>query len=310
MRIAILGAGSYVSRAILPQLLRQSDWEALLYTRTPDQLAGWASERRLPGGRISVEASSEFGGRACDAIVNFVGAGDPRLVNRLGDAILPISAEWDERVVEALRKRPATRYIFASSGVATGDAFLSPRKPGAPLKRLARKDFYARAKAEAEERHRALGDLPIVDLRLYAFYSADMGTELGYLVCNILRMLRARSILWTDEHDIARDYMHPEDLSSAIMAVLRASPQNAAHDLVSAGPLRKFDLLRRFQERFGLQWQVGQSHAAANKMNYYSEDFSLSNLGFAPRFTAMEAVIEQATSFLASSGGLADLERG
>ena len=41
--------------------------------------------------RISIEASEAFGDRACEVIVNFVGAGDPRLVNRMGEEILPLT---------------------------------------------------------------------------------------------------------------------------------------------------------------------------------------------------------------------------
>jgi nucleoside-diphosphate-sugar epimerase len=308
MRIAILGAGSYVSRAILPYLLRRSDWEALLYTRAPDHLKDWAVERHLPAERISIEASDAFGGRPFDVVVNLIGAGDPRLVVRMGDGILALTAEWDERVLQQVKKRPSTRYIFASSGAAAGGDFDTPRTQGAPLRQPAGHDHYARAKADAEERHRALGDLSITDLRLYNFYSADMGAELGYLVCSMLQNVLDRSTFVSDEHDIARDYLHPEDLSTAMMAVLRSTPQNGAFDLASLGPVRKFELLRRFDRQFGLKWQIRPSDCAPNKINYYSEDLSLRALGFEPKFSAMEAVIDQATAFLAKTGCLPQVE--
>jgi len=301
MRVAILGAGSYVSRAILPGLLRSTDWEAILHTRAPEPLTRWAVGRGLPRERISVLSSNEFGSRAFDVVVNFVGAGDPRLVNEMGKDILAVTTEWDLRALEVLRQRPSTRYIFASSGVATGEDFALPREPGAPLKAPAPGDHYARAKAEAEARHREHGDLSIVDLRLYGFYSAEMGARLGYLVCALLQSLLAGSVLTTDEHDIARDYLHPDDLVSAIAAVVRSMPLNGAFDLASVAPVRKFELLGRFHEKFDLQWQVKSSTAKPNKLNYYSRDRALSGYGFVPKLSALEAVIDQATAFLADS---------
>jgi hypothetical protein len=134
MKIAVLGAGSYVSRATLPYLLRAPDFEAILYTRTPAQLMRWVVARGVPEDRISVESTEEFGRRNFDTIVNFIGAGDPRLVNQMGDSILALTADWDQRVLHELGKRPSAKYIFASSGVATGEDFRTPRKAGALLR--------------------------------------------------------------------------------------------------------------------------------------------------------------------------------
>jgi nucleoside-diphosphate-sugar epimerase len=301
MRVAILGAGSYVSRAILPGLLRSTDWEALLHTRAPEPLTRWAVGRGLPRDRISVLSSNEFGSRAFDVVVNFVGAGDPRLVNEMGEDILAVTAEWDRRALQVLRQRPSTGYIFASSGVATGEDFTLPREPGAPLKAPPPDDYYARAKAEAEARHREHRDLSIVDLRLYSFYSAEMGARLGYLVCAMLQALLAGSVLTTDAHDIARDYLHPDDFVSAIIAAVRSTPLNGAYDLASVAPVHKFELLRRFGEKFDLQWQVRSSTAKPNKLNYYSRDRALSGYGFVAKRSALEAVMDQATAFLADN---------
>src|SRR5260370_13307774 len=175
------------------------------------------------------------------------------------------------------------------------------REPGAPLKAPASGDHYARAKAEAEARHREHGDLSIVDLRLYSFYSADMGARLGYLVCAMLQSVLAGSVLNTDGHDIARDYLHPDDLVSAIVAAVRSTPLNGAYDLASVAPVRKFELLRRFHEKFDLQWQVRSSTSTPNKLSYYSRDRALSRYGFVPKLSALETLMDPATAFLADS---------
>ena len=210
-----------------------------------------------------------------------------------------MTADWDLRVLQVLRQRPSSAYIFVSSGVATGEDFTLPREPGSPLKAPACGDYYARAKAEAEARHREHGDLSIADLRLYSFFGAEMGARLGYLVCAMLQSVLDGSVLTTDEHDIARDYLHPDDLVSAIVAVVRSTPLNGAYDLASVSPVHKFELLRRFQEKFDLQWQVKSSTSKPNKLNYYSRDRALSRYGFVPKLSALEAVMDQAAAFLA-----------
>ena len=125
--------------------------------------------------------------------------------------------------------------------------------------------------------------------------------RLGYLVCALLQALLAGSVLTTDGHDIARDYLHPDDLASAIVAVVRSLPLNGAYDLASVAPVHKFELLGRFREKFDLQWQVRSSTAKPNKLNYYSRDRALSRHGFVAKLSALEAVMDQATAFLADS---------
>jgi nucleoside-diphosphate-sugar epimerase len=126
-----------------------------------------------------------------------------------------------------------------------------------------------------------------------------MGADLGYLVCAMVQALLSGSLLQVDEHDIARDYLHPADFSSALMAVMGSPPANVAYDLCSLAPVRKFDLLRRFQDQFGLQSQQSPWNGLPNKMNYYSEDFSLKELGFVPAMSSVDAVADQAATFLA-----------
>jgi NAD dependent epimerase/dehydratase family enzyme len=93
-----------------------------------------------------------------------------------------------------------------------------------------------------------------------------MGAWLGYLARAMLQRLPAGVVLTTDEHDIAHDYMHPDDLVLAIVAVVRSTLLNGAYDLVSVAPVRKFELLRRFHEKFGRQWQVKSSTSKPNKL--------------------------------------------
>jgi hypothetical protein len=88
---------------------------------------------------------------------------------------------------------------------------------------------------------------------------------------------------------------------SAIVAAVRSTPLNGAYDLASVAPVRKFELLRRFHEQFDLHWQVKASTAPPNKLNYYSQDRALSRYGFVPKLSALEAVMDQATVFLADN---------
>jgi hypothetical protein len=94
------------------------------------------------------------------------------------------------------------------------------------------------------------------------FHSADMGARLSYLVFVMLQKLLAGAVLTTDEHDISRDY--------------------AAEWRIRSG-----------------QRQVKSSTSKPNKLNYYSRGRALSRYGFVPKLSALEAVMDLATVFLA-----------
>jgi nucleoside-diphosphate-sugar epimerase len=109
----------------------------------------------------------------------------------------------------------------------------------------------------------------------------------------MLQRLLAGAVLTTDEHDVARDYLHPDDLVSAIVAAVRARLVNGAYVLASVAPVRKFELLGRFHEKFDLQWQIASST--------FKPDRGLGRYGLVPERSALEAMMNQATVFLAES---------
>jgi hypothetical protein len=60
----------------------------------------------------------------------------------------------------------------------------------------------------------------------------------------MLRKLLAGPVLTTGEHDIAPDYIHPDDLVSSIVVVVRSTPLNGAYDLASVAlQVRSFVVL-------------------------------------------------------------------
>jgi hypothetical protein len=51
----------------------------------------------------------------------------------------------------------------------------------------------------------------------------------------MLQRLLAGAVLTTDEHNVARDYLHPDDLVSAIVVTaVRSTPANGAYVLASS----------------------------------------------------------------------------
>jgi hypothetical protein len=50
----------------------------------------------------------------------------------------------------------------------------------------------------------------------------------------MLQRLLAGAVLTTDEHNVARDYLHPDDLVSAIVSAVRSTPVNGAYVLASS----------------------------------------------------------------------------
>lgn len=293
MRIAFLGAGSHVARALARYWASAADIEIISYTRTPDILRVWAAQQVLPLDRFQFRATSDFPEMEMDAVINFIGAGDPRLVRRLGAAMLPLTQEWDRRALDWLRGQSNSRYIFLSSGAATGETFVVPRAAGAPVKVCEPTEFYGAAKADAERLHRASGDLPIVDLRLFSFFSTDIPVDATYLMSDVVRAIGSQEVLLTDEHNIKRDYIHPSDLAAIIRDIIGADRMNAAFDVYSRGAVAKFDLLHQMEVLYGLKWRMQASHKDPARPNYYSLDRSLRLYGYEPHYDSLGAIREQ-----------------
>ena len=174
MRIAILGATSQIARDLIVSFSGTADDHLHLFARRPDEVTKWLASAGLAG-RYPVDEFSEFAKQEFDAVINFVGVGNPAQAVAMGNSIFDVTLRFDEMVLEYLQTHPACRYLFLSSGAAYGSSFNEPAKRDTPavvaINDLAPHEWYGVAKLHAECRHRAHPELPIIDIRVFNYFS-------------------------------------------------------------------------------------------------------------------------------------------
>ena len=305
MRIAILGATSQIAKDLIVSFSSASNNQLHLFARRPDGVTAWLASAGLAG-RYSADNFSEFAKHDFDAVINFVGVGNPARTAAMGNAIFDITAQYDQLVLNYLQSHPACRYLFLSSGAAYGSGFKEPSNQDTPavipLNNLAPHEWYGVAKLYAECRHRALPELPIVDIRVFNYFSQTQEIAARFLITDILRAIRDNTVLKTSTDYIVRDFISPGDFYKLVAALLLAPPTNAAVDVYSRAPIDKPSLLTAMQEKFGLRYEVVESSAGVNatggKPHYYSLNKRAADFGYQPSLTSLEGVLQESEKII------------
>lgn len=298
MHIAVLGATSQIARDLVSLLSQEEGITLSLFSRSPARVSSWLSQHRLQ--MNNADYSAFPGGRPLDAILNFVGAGDPARAQEMGSTLLEITRHFDELAMDYVRRHPACRYVFLSSGAVYGDQFSSPVTTETParltLQPRSATHWYAMSKVYAEYNHRAHAQLPIIDLRVFSYFSRQQDLNARFLVCDMLRAAWNGTPFVTTADDIVRDYIHPADLAGLMRGLLNSAPVNQSVDCVSLAPVSKFELIKAMSEEFGLLHQVEAVSPAGTevKRHYYSLDQGARQFGFTPTRTSLQSVIEEA----------------
>ena len=270
-RIAILGATSQIARDFVS--LASARHTFSLYTRRPDAMTG-----------VKALHFSEFGKTPQDVVINFVGAGDPARVKQMGITILDTTQQFDELAIDFIKKNPACRYIFLSSGVASGRDFASEtstaQKDLTDITVLAPQDYYSAAKFQAEARHRTLADMPIIDLRVFNYFSSTGDPAARYFAADLARAIRDKTVFKTSADPMVRDYIHPEDFH------------------YSRAPVDKLTLLREMADRHGLQYEISEAkpaivNATGSKPYYYSTSHIAAEFGYKPKYSSLEGLVKE-----------------
>ena len=306
MRIALLGATSHIARDLVLSCHQHSAHELVLYARRPDAVAQWQAAQGLAGRYPVADFAAFTVAEPFDGIVNCVGVGDPAKALAMGAAILDITHQYDTLALDYVRQHPACRYIFLSSGAAYGADFTQPvteHSPAIiPINHLQSQDWYSIAKLYAECRHRAEADWPIIDIRVFSYMSRTLDSNARFLLADMLRAIRTKTILQTSAGEMVRDYLTPSDFYRLIDACLSAPPANAVVDSYSRAPISKSALLDLMQHNFGLQYARVEHHAALNatglKPHYYSLNRQAACYGYQPQLSSAEGIVQESDALL------------
>jgi nucleoside-diphosphate-sugar epimerase len=314
MKIAILGATSQIARDLIQSLAVQTTHALVMYARRPQAVVQWLVDVGLTDRYLVNDFDAFSVDEHFDAILNFVGVGNPAQATAMGASIFDVTLRYDEMALDYIRQHPTCRYIFLSSGAAYGSSFNAPAdentKAVIPINNLQPQDWYGVAKLHAECRHRALAHLHIVDIRVFNYFSHTQDLDARFLITDILRAIRDKTVLKTSADFIVRDFIHPSDFCSLVSAILAAPATNAVMDAFSKAPIDKPSLLKAMQEKFGLQYEVVQAGASVNatggKPHYYSNNKCAESYGYQPVLTSFECIVKVMQLILQKTGKYSD----
>jgi nucleoside-diphosphate-sugar epimerase len=306
MRLAFLGATSQIAKDLVQSMASKSTHTLVLYARRPQAVLDWLTSVGLPGrypvrDYAALSADEDF-----DAILNFVGIGNPAGVVAMGASIFDVTLHYDELALNYVRQHPACRYIFLSSGAAYGSSFEAPvdvnTRATIPINNLQTQDWYGLAKLQAECRHRALALLSIVDVRVFNYFSHTQDMEASFLITDILRAIRDKTVLKTSAEYIVRDFIHPSDLCNLVNAIIAAPATNTVVDAYSKAPIDKPTLLAEMQKKFELQYETVQTgvgvNATGGKPHYYSLNTRAQQFGYMPSLTSLDGILIESMAVL------------
>jgi nucleoside-diphosphate-sugar epimerase len=302
MRLAILGATSQIAKDLVQSFAAQSSHQLVLYARRPDVVARWLTSVGLVGRYAVADFAAFSADEHFDAILNFVGVGDPAQAAAMGATIFDVTLKYDELALKYVRQHPDCRYLFLSSGAAYGASFDDPVNANTQatfaINSLQPQDWYAVAKLHAECRHRSLAHLPIVDIRVFNYFSHTQDMAARFLITDIVRAIRDKTVLKTSAAYMVRDYLSPSDFYGLVNAILASPATNAVVDCYSKAPIEKTTLLAALQTRFGLQYEVVHASAGVNatgtKPHYYSLNKRAEDFGYEPEFTSLDGILKEA----------------
>ena len=306
MNIAILGATSQIAKDLVLSIAKGKDHALTLFARRPEMVHEWLASEGLTD-RYAVNFFDEFQDTLnFDVVFNFVGVGNPAQALAIGTSIFDITLMFDGMVLKYLHSHPDCRYIFLSSGAAYGVNFEKPVDEESsaviPLNNFQPQDWYSLAKLHAECRHRAHQNLPIVDIRIFNYFSRTQDMTARFLITDIVRAIRKKVLLRTSANNIVRDFLHPLDFYGLVNSILSSPPTNAVVDCYSKAPIEKFLLLSALDDRYGLQYEFLNTEAGVTatgaKPLYYSNNRAAEKFGYTPRLTALEGVIMEIDAYM------------
>jgi nucleoside-diphosphate-sugar epimerase len=302
MRIAILGATSEIAKDLILAFDKDKQHSLVLFARRPDDVRNWM--------HVATE-NSEFEcfhfdlfsqqGRY-DIIINFIGVGNPAKTAILGASIFDITLKYDDLVLHYIEANPTCKYIFLSSGAAYCSTFEEPAnentKSNIDINHLRPQDWYGVAKLHAECRHRALPHLSIVDIRIFNYFSHTQNIAARFLITDILRAIKNKTLLEISSDFMMRDYLHPSDFYQIIKLIITSNACNSVFDCYSKKPIDKNHLIMIMGEEFSLSHKIIDTQiiikATGNKPHYYSTNKkAFKDLDYKPTYTSEESLLEQ-----------------
>ena len=300
LRIAILGATSHIAKGLIYNFSDKDDYNLTLYTRSPEKVKEFVNAYvKVDEPAYSIVTSyDDFTTTPFDVIINCVGVGTLKKLNGEFSNFFTVTEKFDNLCIENLVHHSESLYVSFSSGAVYGRGFSEPVNENTINKlhvnHLRPEDFYTIARLNAENKHRSFDKLKIVDLRIFSYFSRFIDLDDGYFLTEIIDSIIHKKIFVTNNSNIVRDYVHPEDIFSLIIKCIETGFINDSFDVMSLKPVEKFEILDFFSKEYGLKYKTDDDFEFQNSTGakgvFYSLFNKASKIGFKPRFSSIEVI--------------------
>jgi len=311
MNIVIMGATSHIAKSLIDRFLHSGDDHIYLFARSADKIQQFLAAIGRSGNNNYTICTNyqDFSSLSYDVIINCVGVGT--LKKHRGDytVYFIVTEEYDNLAIGYLyKKSPNALYISFSSGAVYGRGFSSSAQDFSvnrlQVNHIVPEDYYGIVRINAEAKHRAHGNLRIIDLRIFSYFSRYINLTDGYFITEVMEAILGNKVLVTDSTNIVRDYLHPEDLFGMIIKCIHAGKINQAIDVSSSRPVSKQEILDYFTSAYGLKYESRRcsenASATGAKSSYYSTCNRASQIGYMPHFSSMDTVRHEARYILSN----------
>lgn len=306
-RIAMLGSTSHIAKGLINNFLRSEEFCLHLFTRSPGKLLRFLDGLEEPVERDCVlhEGYDDFAEGSYDVVINCVGVGTLSKLAGNFSSYFMVTEKYDNLTIEYQIENRDTLYISISSGAVYGRGLSAPADKDTvnhiSVNHITTDDYYVVARLNAETKHRAFSNLKIIDLRVFSYFSRFIDLTDGYFITEIMDCILNEKVFVTDDINIVRDYIHPEDLFSLIKKCMAAGTINKAFDAISSKPAEKREILDYFSSVYGLKYEISRFSnyaGATGKKNIYCSNYNNgASIGYEPTYSSMD-VIEQESKYI------------
>jgi len=305
MKLAVWGATGHVGKALTVELVKRGV-SLDIFVRDTAKGCEFLHKERL--NNIGVFPITDFDAEGYNGVVNCIGIGSPDILARYPQRIFQITEEFDALLIKNAIKYPKCVFVNISSGAVYGTDFENPASKqtisGFSPNDLNSNKYYGMAKLYSETKHRAIAESSIIDLRMFAFFSRFIDIDTRYFMTEICHSILDHTVFKTSEGDFTRDFIHPFDLAEMVMRCV-SNGGNTVYDLYSAAPVTKWDIIRYCAETFSLSYSVETvlDSPTGEKSNYYSVFHNGEEIGYQPRYTALESLSDELHQLISEAKG-------
>lgn len=307
-KIAILGATSHIAKGLINNFLQNGGNSLYLYSRSSEKVVNFLHTiNKSPDENCKIiEGYKNFSEIPYDVIINCVGIGTLNKHQGNYANYFTVVEEYDNLIISYLRSNhPDTLYVSFSSGAIYGKNYSTPMDDktinNIDVNHVKQEDYYAITRLNAEAKHRAFKDLRIVDLRIFSYFSRFADLTDGYLITEIINCILKKQLFTTNDSDVVRDYIHPDDLFTAILKCVEIGDINMAFDIGSTKPVTKKEIIDYFSKAYDLRYEIDKTFeykgATGNKNVYYSVYNKAIEIGYQPEFSSLDT-IKQESKFI------------